>query len=209
MRRLIAACVFLIVAPVWAVDVVVEALLPGIAVMQIDGVRTTLREGQSQRGVRLITADAQTAVVEIGGREQRLRVSQRIGSEFSEPTERVVTIPRNEQMQYQTTAEISGVRLPVIVDTGANIIALNAADAARVGIGEDEGVPVVVQTAGSTVPARRVVLDKVSVGGIEVMQVMATVIDGQQPSTVLLGMSFLQHVDLEERGGILTLKARW
>ncbi|WOJ96780.1 TIGR02281 family clan AA aspartic protease [Congregibacter brevis] len=196
-------------APVLKAEILVEALLPGLAVMKIDGQRVTLREGQSEGGVLLLTADAQSALVEIGGQQQRLRVSQRISGQFSEPKERSVAIPRNEQMQYVTSAEINNIRLAMLVDTGANIIALNSRDARAVGIAEDEGVAARVQTAGSIVPARRVLLDSVIVGGIRVDGVAATVIEGEQPSVALLGMSFLQHVDMQEQSGILTLKARW
>ncbi|MFT4769106.1 MAG: aspartyl protease family protein [Glaciecola sp.] len=190
-------------------EIVVEALLPGLAVMQIDGNRVTLREGESQGGVLLVSADARSALIEIGGRQQQLRVSQRISGQFSEPEQRSLTIPRNDQMQYLTSAEINNVRIAMIVDTGANIIALNTRDALAVGIAEDEGVAASVQTAGAIVPARRVVLDMVVVGGIRVDRVTATVIDGEQPSVALLGMSFLQHVEMQEQGGILTLRARW
>jgi aspartyl protease family protein len=202
---------FLLVLSVrgFATEILVEALLPGIAVMTIDGARVTLREGQSERGVRLIAADAQSALVEIAGQEQRLRVSQRISGTFTAPAQRSVTIPRNAQMQYRTTAQINGVRLAVIVDTGANIVALNSRDARAIGIADNAGVAVSVQTAGAVVPARQVQLDSVDVGGIRIESVAATVIDGPQPSVALLGMSFLQHVEMEDRAGVLTLRARW
>lgn len=196
-------------APLLKAEILVEALLPGLAVMKIDGQRVTLREGQSEGGVLLLSADAQSALVEIDGQQQRLRVSQRITGQFNEPEERSVAIPRNEQMQYVTSAEINNIRLAMLVDTGANIIALNSRDARAVGIAEDDGVAARVQTAGSVVPARRVLLDTVIVGGIRVDGVAATVIEGEQPSVALLGMSFLQHVDMQEQSGILTLKARW
>ena len=153
--RLPLALVALLFMPGLRAEIVVEALLPGLAVMQIDGSRVTLREGESQGGVLLISADAQSALIEIGGRQQQLRVSQRISGQFSEPQERSISIPRNDQMQYLTNAEINSVRLAMIVDTGANIIALNTRDALAVGIASDEGVAASVQTAGAIVPARR------------------------------------------------------
>ena len=207
-RCLLLLCA-LLSAELRAADIVVEALLPGVAVMQIDGRRVTLRAGQSEQGVKLLSADAQVAVVEISGQQQRLRVSQRISAQFAEPQQRSISIPRDEQMQYRTTAEINGVRLPVVVDTGANIVALNSRHARAVGLDPEEGIPSQVQTAGSVVPARRVRLDSVSVGGIRIDAVDATIIDGDFPAVVLLGMSYLQHVELEDRGGVLTLRARW
>jgi aspartyl protease family protein len=192
-----------------AVEVIVEALLPGIAVVLIDGDRVTLRLGQEDRGVLLLEADARSALIEVDGQRRRLGVSQRISGQFSQPTDRRVDVPRNDQLQYLTTAEINGRRMPVIIDTGANIVAMNAQQALAAGIAVDEGVRSSVQTAGSIVSARRVLLDRVSVGGISVDGVVASVLDGEYPTVVLLGMSYLQHVDLEERGGILSLRARW
>ena len=190
-------------------DVVVEALLPGVAVVRIDGERVTLREGKVSRGVRLLEADAKSALIEVDGEQQRLGVSQRISTSFNKPTERVVSIPRNNQMQYLTNAEINGTRLSVLVDTGANIVALNSRHAAAVGIDPSEGEPSTVQTAGSVVPARRVNLDVVDVGGIRINNVAATVIDGEFPVTILLGMSFLQHVTINDSNGVLTLTAKY
>ena len=207
-----AICLMLSMAWVgsaYSADVVVEALLPNLAVMRIDGQRVKLRAGESHKGITLIEANSKTALIEIDGKQQQLGVSQRISAQFSEPESRVVTIPRNSQMQYQTTAEINGARVRVVVDTGANIIAMNAAHARAAGISDDEGQPSQVQTAGSIVAARRVVLDSVDVGGIRVNRVLATVLDGDFPIDVLLGMSFLQHVDLEESEGILTMRARY
>ena len=211
-RSVFAICLMLSMAGVGSAssaDVVVEALLPNLAVMRIDGQRVKLRAGESHKGITLIEANSKTALIEIDGKLQHLGVSQRISAQFSEPESRVVTIPRNSQLQYQTTAEINGARVRVVVDTGANIIAMNAAHARAAGISDDEGQPSQVQTAGSIVAARRVVLDSVDVGGIRVNRVLATVLDGEFPIDVLLGMSFLQHVDLEESEGILTIRARY
>jgi aspartyl protease family protein len=190
-------------------DIQVEALLPGFAVLQIDGSRVTLRAGQSHAGIKLISADARAALIEIEGRSQSLGVSQRISTEFTPPEKREVSVARDAQLQYRMSAELNGVRMPVIVDTGANIVAMSSTHARTLGISADEGTVMQVQTAGSVVAARRVTLDTVDVGGLRVTSVDATVLEGEFPDVVLLGMSYLKHVELEERGGVLTLRARW
>lgn len=208
-RELVLVLAVFLVPASRASDAFVEALLPGIAVLQIDGARVTLRAGQRHGKLRLISADANVAVVEVDGERRRLEVSQRISGSFSRPQRPSVTVRRDSQLQYRTTAELNGVRMSVIVDTGANIVAMNAAHAKMLGIGAGEGVAAQVQTASAVLPARRVMLDSVSVGGIRVNAVAATIIDGPQPSTILLGMSFLQHVEMQEANGILTLRGRW
>ena len=192
-----------------ASDAWVEALLPGIAVLQIDGARVTMRAGDTHGDLTLIEADSRSALVEVGGERRRLEVSERISGSFSRPERPSVTVRRDSQLQYRTTAELNGVRMPVIVDTGANIVAMNAAHAASLGIDAEAGIAAQVQTASEVLPARRVMLDSVRVGAIRVNAVAATIIDGSQPATVLLGMSFLQHVEMQEVDGILTLRGRW
>lgn len=204
-------CLFLVLMslPGRAAQVRVEALLPGLAVLQIDGQRVTLREGQSRGDVTLLSANSREAVVRIGVQEQTLGVSDQISGQYSRPERPVVTVRRDDRLQYRVTAELNGVRMPVLVDTGANVVALNAAQARAIGIAPDAGVVSQVETAGAIVPARQVTLDSVTVGGINVQSVVATVIDGPLPATVLLGMTFLRHVEMQEQDGVLTLKGRW
>jgi aspartyl protease family protein len=199
----------LVVIPVDATEVTAEGLLPGMAVLLINGERVTLRPGQSHGAVRLIEATAQAALIELDGEQRRVAISQRVETSYSAPEERSIAIRRNANMQYVTNAEINGRRVRVLVDTGANSIALNAEQARSLGIRDDEGELAQVQTASEVLPARRVQLRSVNVGGIEASAVDATVMDGEQPSVILLGMSFLRHVQLEERDGVLTLRGRW
>lgn len=208
-RRLLALVLLLGALELSAAEVAVEALLPGIAVLQIDGQRITLRVGQSHGEVTLVAADAQAALLRVQGQERRLGVSGRISTQFARPERPEVTVRRDAKLQYRTTAEINGVRLPVLVDTGANIVALNAAQARAIGIAPGEGVAGQVETAGSVVAARQVMLDSVVIGGIRVDAVAATVIDGALPVTALLGMTFLRHVEMQEQNGVLTLRGRW
>lgn len=187
----------------------VEALMPGMVVLTIDGQRHTLRRGATTAGVTLVDADAEKAILEIGGEQRRLGVSDRVSGAFTAPGVRQIDIPRNDRMQYQTTATINGRRIPVLVDTGANIVAMNATQAERLGIPPGTGQATRVETAGNTLIGRSVQLDSVDVGGIRVDNVRATVLDGEYPRMILLGMTFLEHVNLQERNGILSLSREW
>ncbi|MFN2329502.1 MAG: TIGR02281 family clan AA aspartic protease [Chromatocurvus sp.] len=187
----------------------VEALMPGMVVLTVDGKRHTLRRGTSAAGVTLIDANAEEAVLEIAGEQRRLGVSDRVSGAFTAPGVRQIDIPRNDRMQYQTTATINGRRTDVLVDTGANIVAMNAAQALRLGISPGSGQATRVETAGNTLTGRSVNLDSVDVGGIRVDNVRATVLEGEYPRMILLGMTFLEHVSLQERNGILSLSREW
>jgi aspartyl protease family protein len=186
-------------------NVAVEGLLPNAAVLNVDGQRKMLRVGQSFRGVTLKASDGSTATIEVEGKRMQLGLSQYIGSNYAVPKETVVTIPRNDHMQYLTNASINGRTASVLVDTGANIVALSEAHALTLGIKYKEGQRSVVQTASGVVNSRLVTLRSVDVGGIKVDNVQASVIEGSHPDTILLGMSYLRHVKLSEQNGILTL----
>jgi aspartyl protease family protein len=187
----------------------VQALLPNTAVVKIDGRQYTLRAGDTEAGVKLISADSRQAIFEIDGTRHALGVSQHIGSHFSAPEKREVTIRRDDRLQYLTKANLNGVSMDVLVDTGANLVAMSTEHAVRIGIDYEAGVESAVETAGGLNDAWLIKLRSVEVGGIKVENVEATVIDGDYPTIVLLGMSYLRHVEMRESGGILSLSRDW
>lgn len=187
----------------------VEALFKGTAVVKIDGERKTLRVGQSFAGVKLLASYSRTATFEVDGQQTILGISRRIGTSYEAPSEQVVTIKRNGMLQYQTNATINGRKVNVMVDTGANVVALSAAQASALGIDYKSGRPAKVQTAAGLADAWVVTLHFVSVGGIRVDNVQASVVDGNFPTVILLGMTYLQHVDIKESNGVLSLSRAW
>lgn len=62
--------------------------------------------------------------------------------------------------------------------------------------------------AGETTP-EGVKLKTVRVGNIELHDVDAAVLDGDSPTEVLLGMSFLNRVDMKRQGEMLELRRKW
>jgi aspartyl protease family protein len=192
-----------------AASVTVEALLPNTAVLMINGQRKTLKAGASFQGVKLLSADASAAVLEINGERQRLGLNRNITTNYVAPERRQIDIPRNDRMQYITMGLINGRSIQVMVDTGANVVAMNSRQATTLGIDYKAGVPSKLETASSIIDAWMVNLQSVELGGIRVENVRATVAEGDYPSTILLGMSFLQHVEMRERDGVLSLSRAW
>ncbi len=192
-----------------AADLVVEALLPNTAVIRINGSRQTLRAGQTFDGVTLVSADANAAVVEVGGKRQTLKLNQLVTTKFQQSEKQQVDIPRDAALQYRTGATINGRRTEVIVDTGANVVAMNAGHARALGVDISEGSPARMETASGQVPAHAVQLLSVDVGGIRVDNVAAIVAEGEFPRTVLLGMTYLRHVEMQEANGVLSISRDW
>ncbi|MEM8662275.1 MAG: TIGR02281 family clan AA aspartic protease [Pseudomonadota bacterium] len=187
----------------------VEALFTDAAFLKIDGERKMLKAGQSHKGVVLVSAHSRTATLEIDGVVVELGTTRRIGTRYERAESQVVSIPRDAMLQYQTTARINGRAVQVLVDTGANVVALNSRQADALGIDYSAGQLGRVETASGAVNAWIVNLRSVDVGGIRVENVQASVLEGSFPSTVLLGMTFLRHVKMEEVDGVLSLSRAW
>lgn len=207
----LAASLLLATSAAWpaAPRVEVEALFTNAAVLRIDGERKMLKAGQSHRGVTLVAAVSSKAVLEVDGETLELGLSRHIGTRYETSEPQLVSIPRDATMQYQTTAIVNGRSMPVLVDTGANVVALNSSHAQVLGVDYSSGAPARVETASGTVNAWYVTLRSVSVGGIQVDNVEATVVEGDFPSTILLGMTYLRHVKMEETDGVLSLSRAW
>ena len=186
-------------------SVELEALLGKTAVLMIDGQRQTLRVGQSVAGVTLVATQPAAATLDIDGRRETVGLSQRVSTNFQQREDQVVTIPRDATMSYQTNAVINGYTTLVTVDTGATSVAISSEQAKAMNIDYSAGTPGRVETASGLSNGYQITLQSVSVGGIQVNNVRAMVVDGAYPGTVLLGMSFLRHVKLQEHNGILSL----
>ena len=192
------------------VYITAAALYEGRAMLGIDGRQRLLRAGEtSPEGVTLISATAREAVIEIDGRRQTLAPGRDTGGGFAAPGRKRVAIQRGGRQEYLVAGTVNGLQVQFLVDTGANVVAMNSADARRLGIDYRlHGAPGAVQTAGGVVPAWSVTLDRVEVAGIVVRHVAASVIEGNHPAQLLLGMSWLGHVSMREEHGVFYLEEK-
>jgi aspartyl protease family protein len=184
----------------------VEGLMPpNAAILTINGERKLVKVGQTFNGVTLIAAYSRTATLEVDGQQTVQGISRRVGANYQAPTAKTVTITRNSNLQYMTNAQINGRQAQVMVDTGANIVAMNLTQANQLGVKTDGAERVMVETASDKIAAWKVKLESVDVGGIRVNHVEATVVEGTFPTVILLGMTYLRHVKIEEKQGVMTL----
>ena len=198
-------------APAGAAEllIVASALFEGRAMLTIDGETRMLRAGQtSPEGVKLVSASAREAVIEVDGKRRTLQPGRYTGGGFETPERRQVSVPRNALGQYRVGGSINGHAVTLLVDTGAYVVALSGTEATRLGIDYRSGTRTAVVTAAGPVVAWEVMLDRVELSGILVRNVQATVLEGVFPQPALLGMSFLSRVALREEGGVLYLQER-
>ncbi len=118
-----------------------------------------------------------------------------------------VALRADSRGHYLTDAVVNGNTIPVMVDTGATAVALNAEAARRLGIyvsGSDYKVP--ISTANGVISAAPVTLREVRIRGISVRNVQAVVLPGEVLPVNLLGMTFLSRLSkFQMAGGQLVL----
>lgn len=189
-----------------AISVNLVGLFPGKAVVVINQTAPrTMSTGQkTAEGVTLVSTDSDSAVFDIEGKRETLK----LGEPFSAPssgTPGSVTIVSDAQGHHWVNGTINGRSIRFLVDTGATLVAVPAAFARSAGIDYLKGARGTVQTANGAAIAYRVTLNSLQVGDITLHQIHATVMETGL-DTALLGMSFLSRTEMKRdtNGMVLT-----
>jgi aspartyl protease family protein len=121
------------------------------------------------------------------------------------PAKAVLTA--DAQGHFYTAGTINGTRVRFIVDTGATLIALGAGDARRIGLDPKKGTKDYVHTANGRIPVSKLKLETVRVGDIVLNDIDAVVLQHEQ-TPALLGMNFLNRLEMQHSAGTMTLIKR-
>lgn len=196
---------------VFAKDIVVLGLFKNKALVKIDGVQRVLKiNKKSPEGIVLVFADSDTAILEVDGKQQEFKLGSEVSTNFKQKKLAEAKILPSSSGMYSTVGYINGQQVGFLVDTGATWIAMNVHQARRLGINyRFIGQRASVSTANGVVPVYRVKLNKVRVGEIELSNVDAGVLEGDSPSQVLLGNSFLNRVEMVRQGQVMILKQKF
>lgn len=186
---------------------------PDKAILLIEGERRVLNAGEtSPEGVTLLETGAESALVDVAGETRRLTLQRRLEGSAEAPASagsrrKEHRVYADRQGMFRTTGSINGHPTDFLVDTGATTIAMNASQARRLGIDfRMDGKAVKVMTASGLELSYQVRLRSVKVGPIELNGVNATVMQGEFPTQVLLGMSFLGRLESERTPTMLLLR---
>ncbi len=208
--RVLPCCLGLLAATAYGADVGLAGLFPGKALLTINGgaprivpVGTTTAEG-----VKVLSIDGETAAIEIDGKKRVLRVGQNVASQGSGSGPAKAVLTADAGGHFLTTGSINGTSVKFLVDTGASKVSLGASDARRIGIDPGKGQLGFVDTANGQASVSLVKLDTVRVGEIVLNNVDALVHEQDMPFA-LLGMSFLNRMEMQRDGQTMTLKKRY
>ncbi|HZZ94637.1 MAG TPA: TIGR02281 family clan AA aspartic protease [Usitatibacter sp.] len=194
-----------------ATDVNVIGLFPGKAVVVINrGTPHTMSVGESTSdGVRLVSVDRGSATVEVDGKRERLEMGQHFETAAASGTRTTVTLPADSRGQFVTGGQVNGAYLRFMVDTGATYVSIPVSEARRLGIDLAGARRGATMTANGPVTVYKVNLDSVTVGGVTLYNVEATVHPMPGMDVGLLGMSFLNRMEMRREGETLTLTKRY
>jgi aspartyl protease family protein len=194
-----------------ATDVALVGLYSGKALVVVDGGKPhSIPVGvKTPEGITLLSVGEGGADIEIDGHKRHLTVGQQAvstGSDGGSPG--VATLTADAAGHFITIGTVNGAPTRFLVDTGATMVALSAVDAARANVDYRNGQPSMMMTANGPIRVWRVVLNSVRVGDVLVNQVDASVQESSLPFA-LLGMSFLNRMEMRRDGSTMTLKKRF
>jgi len=115
-----------------------------------------------------------------------------------------IVLQRNVYGHYVTSGTINGHDVVFLLDTGASDIAIPESVADEAGL--SKGQTIAIKTANGVAKAYRTKLRSVAVGEIQLYDLNATILTNITGKEVLLGMSFLKHFEITQKGQSLTIR---
>ena len=209
-RLVCVATGLLISAGAGATDVRVSGLFTDKALVQIDGgPLQTLSVGQkSAEGITLLSEARDAATFEIGGKRVTLGMGH-ARTVTSDPARESTVLTADVKGHFYIDGHLNGRSVRFVVDTGATLISIPASEARRLSIDYQKGQKSLMLTANGNATGYLIKLDTVSVGGVTIYGVDAVVMEGNGLSSTLLGMSFLNRMNMKREGDIMTLTKRY
>ena len=207
---LAAALLCALAAAAQAQSVAFSGMLGDKALLVIDGQARGVAVGSTVQGVKLVKIDGTQAQVESGGKVSVLRLGGAAvvaGDTGGGGSGQRIVLPAGSGGHYTGLGAINGHPMRFVVDTGATSVAMGADMAAQFGIDISAGTDARTITANGPVAARRLTLNRVSVGDVTVYNVEAIVVPQSMPM-VLLGNSFLSHFQMHNDSSSLILEKK-
>jgi len=210
-RHLTIIPLLLLCGSVAAAEISIVGVMGKKALLVIDGGKPRwLAVGESSGGVKLIGIAGDAAIIESGGKRETVSMGQnaRLAGGTAAGGNQSATLTADHGGQFFADGAINGVAVRFLIDTGASYVSMNTSDAKRLGIDYLSGQRTMMATANGRALAYKVTLDEVRVGEITINNVDGMVHSGDLP-IMLLGMSFLNRMEMQRDGQTMVLTKRF
>jgi len=178
------------------------------AVVAVDGGDPkTIKVGQTWRGIFVVSVEKDRATLDIDGKRRVLQRGMHYrGAEGAAPPggRQTAVLAADTRGHFIAEGTVNGGHVRFLVDTGATAVSLPASDALRLGLDYRGGQRIRMQTANGTALAYSTKLERIKIGNIELYNVDAIVIENDL-HVALLGMTFLNRVEMKRDGHTMTL----
>ena len=115
-----------------------------------------------------------------------------------------VVLKRSRSGHYMANGYINGYGVTFLLDTGATLVSIPEHLANRMNLKKGRRLP--VQTANGTISVYRTMLDSVRLGALELQGVDANINPRMTSNEILLGMSFMKHLNMIQQDDELILR---
>ena len=189
--------------------VVLSGILGTKALLVVEGATPkAVAPGETFRGVKVISTQNDSAILEIAGQRQTARVGGApvsVGTAVGPGAGVRIVLSADSGGHFVTQGSINARPVQFLVDTGATTIGIGVSDAERIGLVYKQGVPVQLSTANGIAQGWKVQLSSVRLNDVEVREVEAVVTPYAMPY-VLLGNSFLTRFQMTRNNQQMVLE---
>ena len=115
-----------------------------------------------------------------------------------------VVLQRNAYGHYVSSGTINDHEVVFLLDTGASDIAVPELLANEIGL--VKGQRILVRTANGNTRAYRTRVASAGIGDVKLYDLNATILTNMPGKEILLGMNFLKHFEITQKGNTLTIR---
>ncbi len=115
-----------------------------------------------------------------------------------------VRLKQNRYGHYLAKGQINQIPVTFLLDTGATLISIPKSIAQQIQL--KKGYPAQSRTANGTITVYDTRLSSVGIGAIELNNIRATINPHMEGDEILLGMSFMKHLEMTQKGKELILR---
>lgn len=135
--------------------------------------------------------------------EQQNNPNQSLNT-YAENNNTLIRLKQNRQGQYLVNGKINQQSVTFLLDTGATLVSIPASVAQHLNL--IKGYALQSKTANGTIQVFSTLLDSVSIGDLKQHNIKAVINPYMKGDEVLLGMSFLKHLEMTQKDQQLILK---